>query len=436
MEGHRDLGTIRTDDIEVTSSGLDLFTPPPVDVVLQEGKTVQLSPINTSGDNGPFEFIISKDVDHFIYLPMTRLEGCIEVLKEDGSSVKEEDQITVVNLFAQTIFKQVEVEVNGTQVADISSSTYPYKAFIETKLSYGRDAKNSHLQVEGWVDDNLDYINHVDDYASGDAVRHKLIEQKFYFSNVVHVDFFQIERYLLPNIQVKIKFLKNADNFTLFTIVDNCKIKVTDLKLNIRKIRIAPEWHATIERNLAQEPAIYPFTQNKINTFLIPAGYKSFNYQNIVDGNLPKTLIIGFLHTNAYNGDHHVNSFWFNHYGLNYLNLKVNGMPFYPTPLTPDYGNKKYSREFRLLYDNIGTHHSNLCVDVSFAEFEANTNFYAFDFTPDLNNSARLHQTKSGHIDVDLGFGGDLTHGIYMVVYYSMKQVMLIDSTRKVTLLE
>ena len=46
-------------------------------------------------------------------MPHTRLEGCLEIEREDGEEFEEEDDFSVCNMFPNSIFKQVECQVNG-----------------------------------------------------------------------------------------------------------------------------------------------------------------------------------------------------------------------------------------------------------------------------------------------------------------------------------
>ncbi len=116
--------------------------------------------------------------------------------------------------------------------------------------------------------------------------------------------------------------------------------------------------------------------------------------------------------------------------------MKINGKPFHPRPLQPDYSDGDYKREYRLLMDNTGIHHSNMTIDITEADFTSHLNFYPFDFTPDLCNSVHHHATKTGHIDVELGFKTALTHSIYMIVYSAHPQTITIDHNRNTNLIE
>jgi hypothetical protein len=142
MSDKRGIGTLICDDVEMTTGNLDFFTPIIPENVLRNGSTIELNPVNAITDSGPYEFQISRDPDHYIYLPLTRLFGTVKVVKLDGSPLTAEDNTSVCNLFPQSLFKQMEIDVEGTQLNDISSSTYAIKAFLETILTI----VNTHLQ--------------------------------------------------------------------------------------------------------------------------------------------------------------------------------------------------------------------------------------------------------------------------------------------------
>jgi len=68
--------------------------------------------------------------------------------------LKATDNVSVFNMFPRSLFKQIEMKVEGKQINDLSSSTYPIKAFMETVLTYGKDAQETHLTAEGFYEDD------------------------------------------------------------------------------------------------------------------------------------------------------------------------------------------------------------------------------------------------------------------------------------------
>lgn len=439
MSTHTGIGTFITDETELTSHGLDVFSVPPVDNILKEGKTVYFHPVNSVESKGPFEFIIPRDPDSYMYMPFTRLEGTVEVKKEDGTNLAAADNISVVNLFTQSLFKQVECEINGTQVCDISTPSYAWKSFIETHLTYNKGAKETHLRCSMYEKDTIDKEENFTFENDGSKKRFAFISggNKFYFSNVIHSDFLHCQRYLIPNTELKIKFIRNEDTFSLLGAAGSkAMIKISDLKLSVRKLKVDQTYKEAHEKKLLTHPAIYPLTQAKIKNFNIPTGTRSIEIPSIVQGNIPRSVIIGFINSHAYNGSIHGNPFLFNHNNVTSLNLKLNGSPVVPTSFSPDFANKNCMREYRWFLDNCGVAHENDTNDITFEEYIRNSNFWCFDLTPDMCNSFHLHNTLQGNLDINIGFKENLTAALHMIVYSSFNSAIAIDADRNVKLIE
>lgn len=437
MTDKRGTGTFITDTTELTTGNLDLFTAPVIENVLEYGKTIELHPVNALTDTGPIEFQVPSDSTHFLYLPLTRLNGTVRVVKSsDGTDFADTDNISVCNLFPQSLFKQIEVEINGKNVSDVSTSTYPIKAFIETVLTYGAEAKKTHLKLAGWEEDE---VGKEDKYATNSGFvnrKKRIIAKNYHFSMIIHADFLQMERFLLPDTNLTIKLIRNSDNYSLISETAIGKINFKSLKLSVRKIKINNDFHHAILSNLVKEPALYPLTQSKIKTFLIQSGTTTTTIQNVLNGNLPQSLIIGFLHSKSFNGEVTHNPFHFQHFGLNLLNLKVNGIPFHPRPLQPNYNDGDFKREYRMLMDNTGIHHGNNTIDITEEQFVSSTNLYPFDFSSDLCNSAHHHGNKTGYLDLEVGFGTPLAHPLYAIVYGAFTSSLVIDNSRTATIIE
>jgi hypothetical protein len=431
------LGTFINDSTELTSSGLDVFSVPPVDTTLKEGKMVYYYPITSVTDQGPYEFIVVKDPDHFIHLPLTRLEGELEIVKADGTAVTAEDKCTVANLFPQTIFKQVECELNGTEVCDLSTPTYAYKSFFETHLTYGQSAKDTHLYCSMYHKDTPGKETAVDGTNLGAKARKDRTQlKKIPFSNIIHSDFFQCHKYLIPNTEIKLKFIRNLDSFSLIGEAGKAyKIKVNSLRLAIRKIKIDPAYQQTIEAQLATTPALYNVTQSKIKTFNIPSGISSLEVPNIIQGNLPRSVHIGFVTSGSFNGSINTNPFNFGNQGINNFNIKINGIPVRSVPFTPDFTGDGALIEYRWFMDNCGIQHENETNGITYEDFVNNTAIWNFDLTADLCNSFHLHETKTGSMDVTIGFKAPTTTNLYMIVYSCYNSAIAIDADRNVRLI-
>ena len=211
------VGTFVTEDHELASSGLALFDSPNVDSSLLHGKFLTIYPTSVLSDNGPFDFTIPSDGLDYTDLPYTRLEGCIEVLKPDGTAVTDTELNALVNLYPHSLFKQIECSINNVQIADLSTPTYAYKSYIETLLTYPKHVKETTLALEHFDKDLIDKEENytLNDNATFKARHLKAKGGKLYFSNLLHLDFFHSMRLLMPGCELKLKMLRNSDTFSL-----------------------------------------------------------------------------------------------------------------------------------------------------------------------------------------------------------------------------
>ena len=374
------VGTFIKDEIELGSSNLDLFTLPRPDLTVVHGKTVTYYPITALNDSGPFEFLITNDGNDYTYLPLTRLEGEIEVKKLDGTALGDTKNY-LVNMFPHALFKQIECEVNGVQINDLSTPTYPYKAYIETHLSYSDDAKNTHLRCEYYEKDTVGKEGKIDHTEEDGNKRLTSIFSKMKkslaFSCVLHLDFFQIYKYLLPGCNIKLKFIRHDDKFALIGDALHTKIHFKNLKISVRKLTIDPEISNSIENTLTKTPAIYPIQPSTIRTFLIHSGLQNERLNHVFRGKMPRSIIISFVNSKGFDGEITNNPFYFRPHGLNKLNVYINGEPLLNREFEPNYDNENAIREYRWFFDNTGSQHENETNGITYEEFCSNSAFFA-----------------------------------------------------------
>ena len=100
-----------------------------------------------------------------------------------------------------------------------SSNTYPFRAYVETVLSYGAEAKNIELTSQLWYKDTAGHM----DTTTVDGGNTGLVERRSYIakSRVVemmgrlHVDLFLQDRFLLNGVSVNIRLVRSNDALSL-----------------------------------------------------------------------------------------------------------------------------------------------------------------------------------------------------------------------------
>ena len=125
-------------------SEIDLFRVPPTQQSLERGRWIDYAPLSSVENPDSAITYLIAGTDEYIDLSKTILTVRGEITKGDGTKLTGGGQTDVVpvNNFLHSLFKQVDVYLNGKQVTP-AMGTYPYRAYIETFLNYDASAKES-----------------------------------------------------------------------------------------------------------------------------------------------------------------------------------------------------------------------------------------------------------------------------------------------------
>ena len=128
---------------QCTKSELDLFSVPPTQTSVEQGNWVEYHPITSVAGDSPIEFDINGSAEDYLDFANT-IYVKAKLTAMDGANLAADAAVGPVNIFLHSLFSQVDISLNGTLITQ-STNTYPYRAILETLLSYGEDAKKSQL---------------------------------------------------------------------------------------------------------------------------------------------------------------------------------------------------------------------------------------------------------------------------------------------------
>ena len=429
--------------------------------------------------NSAITFLIAG-TDEYIDLSKTILTVTGKITKKDGNTKlggNDQSNVAPVNNFLHSLFRQVDVYLNGKQVTP-AMGTYAYRSYIETLLNYDVSAKQSQFSSALYYKDtagqmdktgalpSLKTINYKTAGVSstdasdklyvlgtgnqGFAKRHQFIKNgnQFVLSGPIFSDIFMTDRLLLSMMDLKVVLNRSSDAFSLMEIGNDppieLKVQLTDVVLKVRKVKVDQSVSDGVERILKQTPALYPIRRVECKILTIPANLPNVRQDNIFSGIIPNSFVVGLVHVDASTGEYGKNPYTFQHFGVTSVSLTANGqeIPFklltlkYPTDTTGkiDTGNDTeldFDEAYNTLFSGTGKIYSNAGLDITREDYPGGYALYAFDLTPDMCKSADyFNAVQRGSLTLALTFGASHDHAIGMVCYGDFENIIRIDAER------
>ena len=463
-------------------SEVDLFRVPPTQQSLERGRWIDYAPLSSvENANSAITFLIAG-TDEYIDLSKTILTVTGKITKKDGTSKldsNDQSNVAPVNNFLHSLFRQVDVYLNGKQVTP-AMGTYAYRSYIETLLNYDVSAKQSQFSSALYYKDTAGKMDEtgalpatktlnyrtaqgsgsstdgsVTYYSTGTgnqgfAKRHQFIKNgnRFVLSGPIFADIFMTDRLLLNMMDLKVVLNRSSDAFSLMEIGNNPaiepKVQLTDVVLKVRKVRVDQSVSDGVERMLKQTPALYPIRRVECKILTIPANLPNVRQDNIFSGIIPNSFVVGLVHVDATTGEYDKNPYNFQHFGVTSVSLTAKGqeIPFklltlkYPKDADGkiDPANDTeldFDEAYNTLFSGTGKIYSNAGLDITREDYPGGYALYAFDLTPDMCKSADYFNTvQRGSLTLALTFEASHKHAIGMVCYGDFENIIRIDSER------
>ena len=417
-------------------SEVDLFRVPPTQQSLERGRWIDYAPLSSvENANSAITFLIAG-TDEYIDLSKTILTVTGKITKKDGESKldgNDQSNVAPVNNFLHSLFRQVDVYLNGKQVTP-AMGTYAYRSYIETLLNYDVSAKQYQFSSALYYKDTPGQMEKVGN--------------RFVLSGPIFADIFMTDRLLLNMMDLKVVLNRSSDAFSLMEIGNDPKIEpkvqLSDVVLKVRKVKVDQSISDGVERMLKQTPALYPIRRVECKILTIPANLPNVRQDNIFSGIIPNSFVVGLVHVDATTGEYDKNPYNFRHFGVTSVSLTANGqeIPFKLLTLKyPKDDNGKidpandteldFDEAYNTLFSGTGKIYSNAGLDITREDYPGGYALYAFDLTPDMCKGADyFNAVQRGTLTLALTFGTSHKHAIGMVCYGDFENIIRIDGER------
>ena len=146
----------------------------------------------------------------------------------DGTDLEQGVEIAPECNFLHTLWSQCDLYLNDTLVTQ-SSNNYSYCSYMETLLSFGKDAKDSQPSSVLWNQNTAGAFNTRGANNAGYTKRKALAAQSHEINMMgrLHLDMGFQSRYILNGIEIKYRLIRSKDSFCLHGNLHQAENKVS-----------------------------------------------------------------------------------------------------------------------------------------------------------------------------------------------------------------
>ncbi len=313
--------------VEVYAKNLGLFYTEPTDVGIDDYHFMDYSSTSTE-DGDIIEFNIPNSSGKYIDLRKTRIHLKCQIIQGDSTNIPkttirtrtvdgEEEQyehipdaarVCVTNLFIASIFRQFHVSLNNINFSPYVSTNYAYKVFLDTIFFTSEEVRKTELRAGLWMKDDYEWAKDSDPFTTSNKglfARHAYCRDSKIFSIIgkIYSDLFDVNKFLLSNVELSIKFWKNSPSFYFMSSVTSSpsyKVKIHEAKLTICYIHPLSSLLLAPAKLLKDQDAVYNYNSSIIKTVSLSTGDRSHVVNNCFSGDIPTILIIGLVKTVGY----------------------------------------------------------------------------------------------------------------------------------------
>jgi hypothetical protein len=179
---------------------------------------------------------------------------------------------------------------------------------------------------------------------------------------------------------------------------------------------------------LETDTAKYPLKHVVVSPHNVPFNAQSARITDIVKGDLPNRIIVGFVETKAFDGNYTSNPFNFKHFNISSIKLKLGSWSIpYTEGLKMDYENNRYTDGYDSLYKCLGY----IPNFIDYFDYKGGFTLYAFDLTPDLCSGEHFNIPRDGTMDIEITFSEvPKDQSVTAIVYSEFDKVLEINRQR------
>lgn len=423
---------------------LDLFGVPPTQLSIEKDLVTYHRPISTISSSSDIKFNIPSAIDEYIQLRDMLLQVRLKVnLKKNGDvTAADWDKVSPINYMLNTMWKQVSLEINGTQM-NSAPYTYPYKSYMETLLGFTEDAKKSYLTAALWYENNTGANKHKPVAQRTKRIKPSSVAtdgtgKEFELMGKLHLDMAFQNRALLGGSTIKLTLTPHDPKF--YMLVDGTgitpQVELKDVVLIVHRAKVSAPVVEAHNLALRSGTAKYPHPRLEVRDYSINSGTINCTIDNVVSGTLPRRAIVALVDTAAFNGHLNKDPLYFEHFKLNQITAHLNGIQYPAKAYTPDFENGLVAPSFLGVFDTLNQLSTDSYINIDIDKYIDGFTLFGFNFAPDLSDGClsggHVNPVTTGTMRLDLNFKEALPKTINVLILCEYDAMAEINENREV----
>jgi len=412
-------------------AGFSLFGVPATNTSVEKSFYREIHTAEPISQSGSHSFIIKSDT---AWIDLSKSYLYLEIAlrkkndKGDWVHLATDDQGSVIQGIAKTMFRDIKVSLNGTEISS-DNSLYAYKAYFETELMYSKDVKATRLITAGY--NTYDIAN-----LMGRDSRNNLFttQNTVQFLTNLHIDLATSDKFLLNNSELILKFFRNSDEFCIHspeTDSNEYSIELIDMRLYVKTLIAYSGLNVSLLNTLNKTPGKYALRHAAMQSLYISPGRYEFGPEIIFPDRIPRKIIIGMVDRDAFNGNKHLNPFIFKHNNLREISVNAGGLVYPVVPYNLQFP-ERCIKAYHDLFVSMDFP-SDKTNGISFQNFLNSHCFFSVNLTSTHDDSSDLELIKAGSTSLHLKFNSPIKdNGIEVIIYGDWDSVLSIDASRSV----
>jgi len=417
------------------SRELALFEKSVEDRGVQSISYIEYQPSAPLSGTKALEFHHSGNTTDYVDLSRTRLHVKFKITKADDTEIKAVDNVTVINFPLQSFWSQIDVTLQNQLVSTDLNTHYSYKSYIDALLESNPADEDILLPSQLFYRDTAGSMEGSPVTLDGVELNAGATQRYVYTSKgtvdligPLYFDLAQQKRLILNAVPIHIKLWPNSDAFRLMVFgTEKYKVVIESAKLNLCLVKLYPSVVLAHAAALKETPAIYEYNRSLMLSYQIPANSYQFTQDNLFQGVIPNSIIVGLVKSKAFSGDFKSNPFNFSNNAVKSIAFYIDGQSApYSRPIEVNYADGNYLEGYMSLHDN-----TNSGLPIPREEYPKGFALYRFNLDPRYNKTLASPQ-RNGLTRLEIIFKDALSKPLTVIIYATSPGIMKIDGARNV----